>query len=190
MNAARPTPVTSIRSVRSTPWDPIAEARQNWREAGWGDPAEGMAAVTSVMRAQQIMLGRIDASLKPFGISFARFELLRLLAFARGRRMRMSRARQVLQVHPASVTSVVDRLESDALVRRTPDPDDGRAVFIELTDAGAALVHEATLVLNDQVFGSLGLSDDQLRSLFSVLAVFREGNGDFIDPRTPPPSGE
>ena len=163
----------------TTQRDPIAEARQHWRDAGWPEAADGMAAVTSVMRAQQILLGRIDALLKPFGISFARFDLLRLLAFARGRSVRMSRAREVLQVHPASVTSVVDRLEKDGLVTRRRDPGDGRALLIELTPAGSEVVEAATEVLNEQVFIDPGLTDDELALIFGVLESFRLRNGDF-----------
>jgi len=36
--------------------DPIELALTNWRRAGWGAAASGMAAVTSVMRVQQQML--------------------------------------------------------------------------------------------------------------------------------------
>ncbi|MDF2826534.1 MAG: MarR family transcriptional regulator, partial [Mycobacterium sp.] len=38
--------------------DPIAQARANWETAGWGEVADGMVAVTSVMRAHQILLAR------------------------------------------------------------------------------------------------------------------------------------
>ena len=34
------------------------------------------------------------------------------------------------------MTNRVDRLEEAGLVRRVPDPDDRRSVFVELTDAG------------------------------------------------------
>ena len=40
--------------------DPIAAARANWGRAGWGEVADGMVAVTSVMRAHQIMLARVE----------------------------------------------------------------------------------------------------------------------------------
>ena len=40
--------------------DPIALARANWERAGWGDVANGMVAVTSVMRAHQILLARVE----------------------------------------------------------------------------------------------------------------------------------
>ncbi|MPV88512.1 MarR family transcriptional regulator, partial [Georgenia ruanii] len=86
-----------------------------------------MAAVTSVMRAQQLMLARIDQALRPHGLSFARYEMLRLLAFTREGRLPMASATARLQVHPASVTNTVDRLERDGLVRREPHPRDGRA---------------------------------------------------------------
>ena len=37
--------------------DPIREAARNWERHGWGDVARPMAAITSIMRAQQILLG-------------------------------------------------------------------------------------------------------------------------------------
>ena len=44
--------------------DPIALARANWERAGWGAVADGMVAVTSVMRAHQILLARVEAALE------------------------------------------------------------------------------------------------------------------------------
>ena len=43
------------------PFDPIAEAERQWVAHGWPDAALGMAAVTSVMRAHQLMLASVDA---------------------------------------------------------------------------------------------------------------------------------
>ena len=63
--------------------DPIAEAKRQWTEHGWSDAAAGMTTVTSIIRGQQLMLARVEGTLRPFGLSFARFELLRLLAFSR-----------------------------------------------------------------------------------------------------------
>lgn len=47
-----------------------------WQDRGWPEAAEGLAAVTSIMRTQQILLARIETVLKPHGLTFARFELL------------------------------------------------------------------------------------------------------------------
>lgn len=173
--------VTTVWPV-STPVpgrDPIAEARRQWRAHGWDDAADGMAAVTSVMRAQQLMLTQIDALLRPFGLTFARFELLRLLSFASEQRMTMLRAGHRLQVHPTSLTSLAQRLRDDGLVDRVVNPDDGRSAILVLTPAGLELVEAATAALNDQVFERVGLSPDDIATLVDVLGRFRAGHGDF-----------
>ncbi|HTW11025.1 MAG TPA: hypothetical protein VME46_26225, partial [Acidimicrobiales bacterium] len=64
-------------------FDPVIEARRQWAEHGWGEAAEGMAAITSVVRAQQLFLARIDAVLRPLELTFARYEVLMLLVFSR-----------------------------------------------------------------------------------------------------------
>lgn len=164
---------------RRLPFDPIAEARRHWEARGWGDAAPGMAAVTSVVRAQQILLARIDDELRDFGLTFARYELLRLLAFSRRGALPLVVIGSRLQVHPTSVTSVVDRLEDQALVRRTPHPTDRRVKLAELTDAGRQRVEDATARLNDTVFASPGLDGDEVEQLVALLTRLRSEAGDF-----------
>jgi DNA-binding MarR family transcriptional regulator len=84
-----------------------------------------------------------------------------------------------LQVHPTSITSIVQRLEADGLVSRRPHPDDGRAVLAEVTDAGRALVERATADLVGADFALSDLSDAQLTELSTLLAPVRRGAGDF-----------
>lgn len=168
------------------PVDPIAEAKRQWIAHGWTDAAAGMSAVTSIIRAQQLMLARIDATLKPFSLSFARYEMLRLLGFTRKGRMPMASATARLQVHPTSVTNTVERLVRDGLVMREPHPADGRAAMLELTPAGRELVERATNALNTEVFADPGLSDDDTVELVRILARFRKDAGDFADPRPLP----
>ncbi len=166
--------------------DPIAEARRQWVDHGWMDAADGMAAVTSIMRAQQLMLAKVEATLRPFNLSFARYEMLTLLSFTRDGALPMTSASARLQVHPTSVTNTVDRLEKDGLVRRAAHPTDGRATLVVLQDAGRQLVAEASAALNDEVFASPGMPEDDLTNLVRILARFRRQSGDFIDPPTPP----
>jgi DNA-binding MarR family transcriptional regulator len=161
------------------PFDPIEEAARQWREHGWDDAADGMAAVTSVMRAQAIMLARTEGVLRPLGLSFARYELLTLLSFTRRGAMSMARAGTLLQVHPTSITNAVSRLEKAGLVRREPHPSDGRAVLIHITDSGRELTAEATKHINAAVFTQPGLSPELLKTLFSVIREFRREAGDF-----------
>ena len=140
-----------------------------------------MAAITSIMRTQQIMLARIEAHLKPLGLTFARYELLTLLSFTRSKALPMAKASARLQVHPTSVTNAVDRLEAVGFVRRVAHPSDGRTTLIELTDAGQAIVLVATARLNDEVFVKPGLAQDDVESLIGMLGQFRRDAGDFAE---------
>ena len=89
--------------IDSRTFDPIDEARRQWVAHGWAEVADGMAAVTSLMRAQQIMLARVEEVLKPLGLTFARYELLMLLTFTRNGALPMSKASARLQVQMPSL---------------------------------------------------------------------------------------
>jgi DNA-binding MarR family transcriptional regulator len=65
-----------------------------------------------------------------------------------------------LLVHPTSITSTIDRLERDGLVRRVPHPDDRRTVLAEITDDGRRVVDEATEALTAAEFGVRALPPD------------------------------
>lgn len=161
------------------PRDPIADAQRNWEENGWADVAAPMAAITAIMRTQQILLARIEGALKPFGLTFARYELLALLSFARSGALPMNKASALLQVHPTSVTNAVDRLQGSGLVARSPHPTDGRTTLIELTPEGRIVVKRATAVLNTEVFGQSGFGDGDVEQLIRILGTFRRNAGDF-----------
>jgi DNA-binding MarR family transcriptional regulator len=159
--------------------DPVAEARRQWQAHGWGEAAGGMAAVTSLMRAQQIVLARVEAVLRPFAVTFARYEVLMLLRFSRRGALPMRIIGSRLQVHPTSVTNAVDRLEAAGLVRRAPHPSDRRTTLVELTDAGRDLSAAATAALNTEVFTHPGITGDDVDALVDILAGLRQGAGDF-----------
>ncbi|MEO5679688.1 MAG: MarR family transcriptional regulator [Acidimicrobiales bacterium] len=164
---------------RPLPFDPIAEAQRQWEDHGWAAAAPGMAAVTSVMRAQQVFLSRVDALLADEALTFARYEVLVLLSFSRAGCLPLGKVGARLQVHPASVTNAVDRLEAEGLVRREPHPTDGRTRLATITPAGRQVVERATARLNTQVFAALGLSNDEATQLVHLLEKVRRGAGDF-----------
>src|ERR1700723_2420494 len=130
------------------PFDPIGEAHRPWA-ARWPEQADNMAAVTSGMRVQQILLARVEDTLKPYGLTFASYEALRLLAFTRSGSLPMGKIGVRLMVHPAAVTNAVSRLEQRGLVRRQMSPEDRRVVLAAITDDGRALAEAATSALND-----------------------------------------
>ena len=159
--------------------DLVAVARENWEAHGWADAAPGMAATTSIMRAQQILLARVDAQLRPLHLTFARYELLMLLTFSRDGALPMRVIGERLQVHPTSVTSAVDRLEKDDLVARRQHPTDRRAILVEISDAGRKLAKRATKLVNDSVFVDLGLSTAATDELTGLLNELRRSEGDY-----------
>lgn len=159
------------------PFDPIDEAARQWGTRWRRVPA--MHAVTSLMRVQQLVIGRLDAILKPHGLTFARYEALVLLVFSSRGSLPLGKMGERLQVHPTSVTSIVRRLEAAGLVTRQAHPDDGRAVLAEITDEGRALVEAATRDLVAADFALAALDDEDLQTLSALLTPVRKAAGDF-----------
>jgi DNA-binding MarR family transcriptional regulator len=165
---------------KSLPFDPIEEARRQWTERWDADVADAMAAATSIMRAQQIVLAAVDGALRPFGLTFARYEGLVLLLFSRRGTLPLGIMGQRLMIHPASVTNIIDRLENQGLVRRRPHPTDGRTTLAEITEEGRRLATEATAAVNGVAFGLGGLSGPDAEDLKRIIATLRQGIGDFL----------
>ena len=161
--------------------DPIAEARRHWTER-WGDePARPMAAVTSIMRAQQVLMARLNELLRPHGLTFPRYEALMLLSFTRTGALPLGKIGERLQVHRTSVTNIVDKLEADGLVRRVPHENDRRATLAEITDTGRETAARATANLNAAAFGIDALGNDEQEALTALLRGLRIDAGDFVD---------
>ena len=172
------------------PFDPIAEAHRQW-SVRWPEHADHMAAVTSVMRVQQLLLARIEATLQPFGLTFAAYEALRLLAFTRSGSMPMGKMGVRLMVHPASVTNAIRRLEQRGLVERHISAEDRRVVLATITDGGRTVARDATAALNRTNFGIQALARDETAQLTSMLRHVRIAVGDIGDPaerRSPAPA--
>jgi DNA-binding MarR family transcriptional regulator len=166
-------------SDRPLPFDPIEEARRQWTAHGWDEAAPGMAVVTSVMRAEQILLAKVDDILRPFELTFARYEALTLLWFSKRGSLPLSKLGQRLQVHPTSVTNTIDRLEAQGLALRVPHATDRRTTLAEITPDGRTRAKESTAALNDNAFTATGLSAHDLAQLFTLLRKLRAEAGDF-----------
>ena len=123
--------------------------------------------------------GRIDEALAPFGLNFSRFEALALLHFSKEGRLPLGKMGDRLQVHPASITNTIDRLQQDRLVERVPHPTDGRTTLAVITDAGVERVGQAQLALAEISFGLADVSGSALRSIRDDIVSLRRRAGDF-----------
>lgn len=161
------------------PFDAIEEARRQWAQR-WPEAATAMATATSVMRAQQLVLRAVDGALRPFGLTFARYEALVLLSFASRGELPLGRMGQRLMIHPTSVTNIVDRLARDGLIDRVAHPTDRRATLARITPAGRDLTAKATAAVNAIRFGVGTLADDQMEEMVRLVRALRVSTGDFV----------
>jgi DNA-binding MarR family transcriptional regulator len=107
-------------------------------EDGLGDVLDLMRVMWSVDHRLQRLSKRMAAGL---GVTGPQRLVLRLL----GREPGLSPAglAAALQLHPSTVTGIVQRLERAGLVRRRPDPADGRRSLLVLSPRGRRLVDPA-----------------------------------------------
>jgi DNA-binding MarR family transcriptional regulator len=163
----------------ATRLDLVAEARRQW-EARWGpQPALPMAAITSVMRVQQLLMAELNTLLKPLDLTFPRYEALMLLEFSSRGSLPLGKIGERLQVHRTSVTNIVDQLERSGFVRRVPHDEDRRAVLAEITPSGRHAAAAATEVMHEAEFGLAGTDRADMESVVAILDGVRHGAGDF-----------
>ncbi|MDQ3827070.1 MAG: MarR family transcriptional regulator, partial [Actinomycetota bacterium] len=104
-----------------------------------------------------------------------------LLSFSRAKRLPMRVMGERLQLHPTSVTNIVDRLQADGLVERSGHPTDRRTTLVTITEAGRQRQKAATVALTDIDFGFVGLDGTQTTQLTALLTQVRRAAGDFTD---------
>jgi len=160
------------------PFDPIEEAASNWRAKGW-DGISGMQAITSISRAHQIITARINEALAPFDLNLSRFEVLALLYMSKHRELPMGKIGERLQVHPASVTNTVDRLERDKLVARVAHETDRRTTLARLTADGVQVIEDAQKVMAAINYGIDGVTNAARDRISRDLGQLRKSAGDF-----------
>jgi DNA-binding MarR family transcriptional regulator len=163
--------------TRPLPFDPIEEAGRQWARR-W-DEVDAMRAATAIMRAQQVVLSRVDEALRPWDLTFARYEVLVLLHFSREGRLPLGKMGDRLMLHQASVTNLIDRLEQQGYVRREPHPTDRRTTLAALTDQGRSIIEAATDAVVGARIGLAELSPRDAKDLNRILKKVRVGAGDF-----------
>lgn len=137
---------------------------------GVTDPAveEAVRAYVKLMRASRSVLARVEPGLAGQGLTPTQLGVLEALLH-KGAMTQRDLGRKVL-TSAGNMTDVVDKLERRGLVARAPDAADRRAVRVELTAPGRALIealfpgHAADIA---RAMG--GLSSTELRVLGGLL---------------------
>ena len=141
-------------------------------------------AVLDTIETQVAMLMRLGEAtrrateLKPHrALDRSAYVILRLLQAAG--RLNVSALADRLNLDGSTVTRQVTALEKDGLVRRTPDPTDGRGTVIAPTDSGLAqvdAVRKARREVYDVVLGDWSADDRaQLAAVLERLTGTLDG---------------
>jgi len=104
---------------------------------------EELAAWAGLLRAHARLVGRLDAELRAeHGFGISSYEVLvRLAQSPNGMRLLdLSKSALITQ---SGMSRLVDRLETEGLVRRASAPDDGRGCLAVITEAGRRRLREA-----------------------------------------------
>jgi DNA-binding MarR family transcriptional regulator len=103
------------------------------------------------------------------GTTLPRFDVMAAL-WRRRDGVTMSELSRMLLVSNGNATTVVDRLEADGFVRRTPSEEDRRTVFVALTPEGLA-AFEGLAAGHEAEVGKLfaGVSEVDLEAMTEIL---------------------
>ncbi len=124
------------------------------------------------LRAHAELVRDMSADLEArHGMPLTTYDVLRQLALAPDRRLRMAELADAVMLSRPGLTGVVKRLEQQGLIAREPTPEDGRGAFATLTDAGMARlleVHGAHVTAIRERFAA-HFTADELRTLGALL---------------------
>ncbi len=132
---------------------------------------ETYQATSRISRISQHIAKQQEDVFGKFGLNRGEVGVLSALRVA-GPPHRLSPTRlfKGLMLSSAGMTSRLDRLESQGFVKRSPDPDDRRAVVVELTPAGRKAVDEAVSANTKRERELLGdLTTKEIQTLSRLL---------------------
>lgn len=126
----------------------------------------------ALLHAHHDVTGRLEAELEEaHGLSMGEYDVLVRLARAPDRSLRMTELAERVLLSPSGLTRLIDRLSAQGLVRRLPDPQDGRGARASLTERGLGTARRAAVThlrgIRRHFTGRL--SERQLRDVASGL---------------------
>jgi DNA-binding MarR family transcriptional regulator len=163
----------------AAPFDVVEASRRVWIERWEPEAASGMAVYASILRSYQLLNDQVNEVMRAHDLTWARYQVLAWLATDPESALTLSWISKTLRIPPATVTDIVDRLESEKLVRREPHPSDARTTLAVITARGRRVATDATHDLNATVYERIGLSERQRTQLVDLLAQLRVSGNEF-----------
>ena len=139
-------------------------------------PREAAQAWESLFRTQVALMRRFSAEDVWGDLSVREYDVLFTLSGCEGRAARLRELGAESLLSQPSLSRMVERLEHQGLVRRSPAPDDGRGVVVTLTQEGVRVQREIGRRHVEQIHRLVGgaLDADELATLRRLTDRLRE----------------
>ena len=125
---------------------------------------------------RNLLMREARRSVERWGLTLPQFDVLAELSRALDQGFTFVELSRLLLVTSGNLTGIVDRLESDGLVRRETDDRDRRLVRIVLTKKGRQLVEQIMPLHAMDIRALLGfMLPEQLATLNEMLGHLRDG---------------
>jgi DNA-binding MarR family transcriptional regulator len=135
--------------------DSVDRIIQAWAERDPQVDARPLEVVGRLLLCAEHCKRDLVAALRPFDLSFGDFDVINTLR-RRGEEQGTNPSDLAASslITTGAMTSRLDRLERAGLIRRTPDPADGRGVRVRLTTRGEQLAQQAlqAVIAADKAF--------------------------------------
>jgi MarR family 2-MHQ and catechol resistance regulon transcriptional repressor len=130
--------------------------------------SEALDAYVKLLRASRAVLARVEPRLAATGLTITQFGVLEAILH-KGPLGQRELSRKVL-TSPGNMTDLVDKLEARGLVHRVRQKADRRAVRVELTEQGRALIGPLFADHAGDIAAAMGgLAGAELRQLSALL---------------------
>lgn len=140
-----------------------------------------LAAYRAFITAHAEIITRVERDLSAAKvIPVTWYDVLIELYEAPDRRLRLSSLARAVVLSRSTLTRTIDRLAAAGLLRREPDPSDGRGAFAVLTDEGLQAMREAWPIYAQSIVEYFAghLSDEDARLMTAVCERIRDAARD------------
>lgn len=129
---------------RVTRTDFVNESVSGWSRLRAGENLSNLALAQRVIWSGRLAGRFLERSAIESGLQRrGDYEVLALLRRVEPTLLTPVEVGHQLLTSPSGMTGKLDRLEQQGLIRRIPDPEDRRAVKLEITDSGRSLIDKA-----------------------------------------------
>ena len=138
----------------------MSDVKEEWQP--WSMPALLIAV------AQRLLARIVDTRFRDIGISVSQLPVL--VALKDGASLSQKELTRRAGVEQPSMAQLLARMERDGIIRRKPDPADGRSSLISLTARTMKLIEPARAIMAQANRDALaGFDDDEVRQLVALL---------------------